>query len=175
MYTFIPIIIFLLGLLLWWQAQRLQRESGLPSGEVIYSDTGTWQDVDRPLISREFGLVGKPDYLVQVRQRNRTYTIPIEVKSRRQPPTPYPNHILQLATYCILVEEQFQLRPPYGIIHYADGTLKIPFTDQLRDQVLKSADEIRLARSSPDVARQHREPKRCYQCGYRQDCGTELR
>jgi len=159
---FILTILLLAGLLLWWQGQRIQKRTGLPSGEVIYSDTGTWLDVDKPFISREFGLVGKPDYLVQVRQGLRTYTIPVEVKSRRRPTAPYASHILQLATYCILVEEHFQQCPPYGLIHYADATLKIPFTPSLRNQALEAAQGIRQARHSTNVARQHQEPARCY-------------
>ena len=52
----------------WWLFRLGSRSlagSGLPRGEVIYIDTGAWQKQEQPLISREFGLVGKPDYLVE--------------------------------------------------------------------------------------------------------------
>ena len=54
------------GLLLLWLAQRRRVRSGLPRGRVVYSDTGGWGRVDRPLFSHEFQLTGKPDYLVRI-------------------------------------------------------------------------------------------------------------
>jgi len=167
------LIIFLLGLWFFRQGQRIQQQTGLPIGEVIYSDTGAWQKVEAPLISRRYGLVGKPDYLVQVTEKRQRITIPVEVKSRRRPPTLYDNHALQLATYCLLVEEKFQTTPPYGLLHYADATIKIAFTDRLRNQVLAAADAIRHAQTAPNVPRSHADPGRCRACGYQLGCGKE--
>lgn len=48
-------------------------------------------------------------------------------------------------------EEKFKITPAYGLLHYADATLKIAFTDQLRDQVIAAADAIRQARSAHTV------------------------
>lgn len=173
-YLFLIILFAILaGLLLLWLGQRTQQQTGLPVGEVIYSDTGAWQKVEEPLISRRYGLVGKPDYLVQVTERQQRILIPVEVKSRKRPPALYENHVLQLATYCLLVEEKFKITPPYGLHHYADATLKIAFTDQLRDQVIAAADAIRQARSATDVLRSHREPGRCQHCGYLHACGDQ--
>ena len=91
-------------------ALRLSRpaikpHTGLPSGTVVYSDTGAWQRVEKPLRSRRYGIVGKPDYLVEMADRGRKKTIPVEVKSRRRPAVPYEGHVLQLGAYCLLVEE----------------------------------------------------------------------
>jgi len=169
----LSLIILLLGLWLFWQGQRTQQQTGLPIGEVIYSDTGAWQKVEEPLISRRYGLVGKPDYLVQVTEKRQRLTIPVEVKSRRRPPTLYENHALQLATYCLLIEEKFKTTPPYGLLHYADATIKIEFTARLRNQVLEAADAIRQARGAPDVRRSHADPGRCRSCGYQLGCGKE--
>jgi len=163
--------ILLLGLLLLWLSNRAREETGLPAGEIVYSDTGALETVDRPLISRRYGLVGKPDYLVRVEEKGRQIVAPVEVKSRKAPSTPYASHVLQLATYCLLVEDQFKARPPYGLLRYADATFKIPFTDELRREVLRSADAIRRARTAPDVHRQHSDPARCRGCGYREACG----
>lgn len=169
----ITIFVILSGFLLLWLAQHTHQQTGLPVGEVIYSDMGAWQEVEEPLISRRYGLVGKPDYLVQVTENRQTVPIPIEVKSRKRPPVIYENHTLQLATYCLLVEEKFKTTPPYGILHYADATLKIEFTEQLRYQVLAAAEAIRQARSVPDVARSHADPSRCQHCGYLHACGEQ--
>ena len=167
------LLLTLLGGLLLWLGRRQRQSSGLPVGSVLYRDTGEWQETERPLRSRRYGLVGRPDYLVQTRERGRRYVVPVEVKSRRRPAQPYASHILQLATYCLLVEENFEAAPPYGLLRYADATLRIDYTDELRRRVLDTAAEIRQARRAPDVRRSHDERRRCTACGYRSACGSE--
>ncbi len=166
-------IVLLLAVALLILSQRLRSQAGLPAGRVVYSDTGTRREIERPLISRRHGLVGKPDYLLDVRKGLRRATIPVEVKSSRRPPTPHASHILQLATYCLLVEETTGQRPPHGLLRYADATLEIPYTRALRRQVLQSAADIRQARTASNVHRQHGEAGRCRGCGYREACGEE--
>ncbi|MCX6044510.1 MAG: CRISPR-associated protein Cas4 [Chloroflexi bacterium] len=174
LYFLIAVLIFiLLGLAFLRLGQRRQQQTGLPIGEVIYSDTGAWQKVEAPLISRRYGLIGKPDYLVQVTENRQSMPIPVEVKSRKRPAVLYANHALQLATYCLLIEEQFKRTPPYGLLHYADATLKIEFTQQLRDQVIEIAEAIRRAQGSEEVSRSHEDPGRCRRCGYLHACGKE--
>ncbi len=169
------IILFLLvfALLMFWLGRRAQRQSGLPVGEVIYSDTGAWQRVEQPLISRRYGLVGKPDYLVQVNIKGRTVTVPVEVKSRKQPARLLEYHALQLGAYCLLVEDHFQQTPPYGLLRYADATIQVPFDKRLRAQVLAAVDSIRRDQNARDVRRSHGEAGRCQQCGYQQGCGKQ--
>ena len=170
---FAAAIFLLLGIILLRYGRRSRLHTGLPQGEVVYSDTGAWARVEKPLLSRRYGLVGKPDYLVQVREKRKQMTIPVEVKSRGRPPAPLDGHILQLGAYCLLVEDTFKQRPPYGLLHYSDATFKIPYNENLRRQVLSVAKEIRRARTMPDVPRQHDEPRRCQGCGYRHGCGAE--
>ena len=57
--------LLLLAVLLWLAARWLRRRSGLPAGQVIYSDTGAWQRNDRTLSAPAYQLIGKPDYLVR--------------------------------------------------------------------------------------------------------------
>ena len=163
--------ILLLGLVLWRMGRRAHQATGLPTGEVVYTDTGAWERVPEPLLSRRYGLVGKPDYLVRVQTGGQTTLVPVEVKSRRRPPTTPDGHILQLATYCLLVEDVYKVRPAYGLLHYADATLQIPYTDALRRSVLEIADAIRSARTAPDLHRNHDDPARCRGCGYAHGCG----
>ena len=169
----IAILIFLAGLALVRLSLRERQRTGLPQGSVVYSDTGAWQRVEQPLRSRRYGIVGKPDYLVEVGQRGRKQIIPVEVKSRRRPPVAYDSHILQLGAYCLLVEDVHGRRPQHGLLHYADATLEIPFTDELRWQVLETADAIRSARRARNVPRQHEDAGRCASCGYVDACGEE--
>ncbi|MFZ1753758.1 MAG: PD-(D/E)XK nuclease family protein [Caldilineaceae bacterium] len=173
-YLWIGVLLLLVaGILLLRGGRRQWQEAGLPVGEVVYSDTGQWEKQEQPLISRRYGLVGRPDYLVRVTENGQTVPIPVEVKSRRRPAQPYASHILQLATYCLLVEDVQKVRPPYGLLRYADATLRIPFSDELRGQVLETAQAIRAARSAPDVNRNHQDFPRCRACGYRRACGPE--
>lgn len=171
---FVSLFMLGIGLALLWLAGRARRASGLPPGEIVYSDTGALETVDKPLVSRRFGLVGKPDYLVRTERGGVNVTVPVEVKSRAAPPSPYASHVLQLGAYCLLVEDAFNARPPHGLLRYADSTFEIPFTDDLRREVLQTAHAIRSARAAATIHRQHDESVRCRACGYQAECGDEM-
>ena len=160
------------GLLLW--ARRARAATGLPRGAVVYSDTGAREELTGPLVSRRYGLVGKPDYLLHRSEGGRTVIVPVEVKSRRKPAVAHPGHALQLAAYCLMVEEVYGVTPEYGLLRYADESVPVPLTEEMRAAVEAAADEIRKARRATDVARQHDLPARCTYCGYRHACGQAL-
>lgn len=161
-----------IGMYLW--SRRARARTGLPAGDVVYSDTGAWESVEKPLFSRRYGLVGKPDYLVRLLNDGASCLVPVEVKSRKRPAVTPAGHLLQLAAYCLLVEEVHHTRPPYGLLHYADATLQIAYTDALRQAVLDMAQEIRAARRAADLHRDHSDPARCRGCGYRHACDEAL-
>jgi len=169
----LPLLLIILGLWLLRQGRHSYQASGLPTGDVIYSDTGAWQQVEKALINREHGLIGKPDYVVQVTEKGRSYTVPVEVKSAKRSATPHTGHLLQLGAYCLLVEAAYQRTPPYGLLHYADATVRIPFTNELRREVLAVAEAIRRDQQTSDVRRSHDESQRCRACGYRHQCGDQ--
>jgi CRISPR-associated exonuclease Cas4 len=163
-----------LGLVLLWLAGRSRATTGLPAGRLVYADTTRWRRAERPLFSRTHRLTGRPDYLVG---RGRE-VIPVEVKSRRAPAGgPYTAHILQLAAYCLLVEEAYQRPPPYGLILYADDAgdvYKIDYTPALKEELLAYLDEMRLALAEGDAPRDHDQVARCRACGYRGACDQSL-
>jgi CRISPR-associated exonuclease Cas4 len=168
-----PIDTFLLavaGLLALWWAGRTRQATGLPAGRVVYADTGQWRRAEAPIISRRWGLVGRPDYLVSHGRE----TIPVEVKSGRRPLHPYPSHLLQLAAYCLLVEEWTGRRPSRGLLHYDDATVEVPFDDGLRQVLLDTLAEVRRSSTRADVARSHNDPARCLGCGVRHACDQSL-
>jgi CRISPR-associated exonuclease Cas4 len=137
---------------------------------VIYADTGAWDRCEQPLFSRRHLLTGRPDYLVN----DGGTTIPVEVKSTSSPPSPYRSHVLQLAAYCLLVEEEYEQPPPYGIIKYRDQTYAVEYTAQLRAQLLSVLDEMRQDLIADDVTPSHANPNRCRSCGYREECEERL-
>ena len=159
-----------MGLLLFWLGGRGRARSGLPQGRVVYTDTGGWGRLERPLFSREFQLTGKPDYLVA----DGPDVIPVEVKSGRAPGAPYDAHIFQLASYCLLVERTYGVRPPFGILHYADREYAIDYTPELEFALMDLLAEVRRDETRAQGERSHQQAGRCAACGYRAVCDQSL-
>jgi CRISPR-associated exonuclease Cas4 len=166
-------------------AKQATWQTGLPTGKVIYSDTGFavgrlgplttdeyGQKLEKPLISKRYGVVGRPDYLVQTDDG----IIPIEIKSAKMPLSghPYDSHIMQLAAYCLLVEDLLDTDVPYGIIRYRDAEIRVEYTPELRADLLDVIEEMRVARLSRDVHRSHDERGRCANCPMRTVCDEVL-
>jgi CRISPR-associated exonuclease Cas4 len=164
------IVFLVLGLFLLMQAARRRKATGLPGGEVIYADTSQWAPLEKPLYDPQFGLAGKPDYLVKQGEM----VIPVEVKSSRNAQTPYDSHIYQLAAYCRLVETEYKVRPTYGILHYPHRTFRIEYTLELEKEMLDLLDEMRSQATRKQVQRSHQAPQRCNHCGYRSACDQRL-
>lgn len=167
-------VIFLLlalGLWLWRQSTRLEARTGLPTGTVIYTDSGAWFPNEESLYARDVRLVGKPDYLVE---QPDGMIVPVEVKSAFAPDEPWDGHILQLAAYCLLVEEQYGVRPAYGILQYRDRAFAIDYTDELEDTLLDVLLAMREDGYRQTVDRDHDEWQRCAGCGVRAACDQRL-
>ena len=171
MLAIIAIALIVIGLIALGFGRRIQVEAGLPMGRVVYSDTGAWKTVERPLFSSAHGLAGKPDYLVKQGRQ----TIPIEVKSSLAPKDgPRRSHLLQLAAYCLLVEENYGARPQAGIVKYADRMFEIDYTSALESTLLDMLDTMRNDLTHGGAHRSHRDPTRCVHCGYRHACDERL-
>lgn len=167
---YLILLILLLAAIFFWQSGRQRREAGLPGGRVIYTDTGGWGEVERPLYYPPLKLTGKPDYLV----RQQGVIIPVEVKSGRAPESPYDSHIFQLASYCLLVEKTFGKRPPYGIIHYKDRDFAIDYTPELENALMELLADMRRDEIKNSVDRSHEHAPRCARCGFRDLCDQSL-
>ncbi|MBN1483491.1 MAG: CRISPR-associated protein Cas4 [Chloroflexia bacterium] len=162
------LLLSLLALLLLRRAGRERAESGLPQGRVVYVDDRDWRIPPAPLRSPQHGLVGRPDYLM----RRHGDVIPVECKPSRRSCQPYEADILQLAAYCLLVEENYGA-PPYGLLCYRDYTFEIPYDQSLRQDLLFVLQEMRQAVAGDEVWRSHDEPARCVGCSMREHCGDE--
>ncbi|MBM3123864.1 MAG: CRISPR-associated protein Cas4 [Chloroflexi bacterium] len=168
--NYLILLLFLLAIILLWQSGRQRRAAGLPGGRILYSDTQEWRKPEKPLYHAALGLTGKPDYLVEKDGR----IIPVEVKSGRAPLAPYDSHIFQLASYCLLVENAYGKRPPYGIIHYEDRDFAVDYTRELESALLEILEDMKAEGRRKEVRRSHEQASRCVRCGYRHGCDQSL-
>jgi CRISPR-associated exonuclease Cas4 len=164
------VLALLLAILLFWQANKQQKQTGLPGGRVVYTDTRGWGKLEKPLYDARLGLTGKPDYLLEQGEA----LIPIEVKTGRTPPAPYDSHIFQLAAYCLLVHRTYGKRPTHGLIKYPNRTFQVDYTPKLETELLNLLDEIHLAQRKRNIPRSHDQPARCARCGFRNTCDDRL-
>lgn len=146
-------------------AKKARKEYGIPHGKVIYTD------LDRPakpLFSRKFLIAGKPDYIVKNEKTD--VLIPVEVKSGNAK-KPHWGHVLQLAAYCLLIEETYGVRVPHGLLVYADGKQHmVKFDDALRSEVISMAEEMRRCLKHGGVAKGNSFKGRCFSCSVRGNC-----
>ena len=167
----VVILLLLLALWLLLRSRRLQQQSGLPAGTVIYTDSGAWIPNSTPLYARDVYLVGKPDYLVEEASG---LIVPVEIKSGRAPAQPWDGHVLQLAAYCLLVEQNFGVRPAYGIIQYRDRAFAIDYTDEIENELLDVLADMRADMFEGELDRDHNDWGRCANCGVRNHCYQRL-
>jgi CRISPR-associated exonuclease Cas4 len=100
--------------------------------------------------------------------------VPVEVKTARAPAEPYDSHVMQLAAYCLLVQETYGVRPPYGIVKYPEHAFAVDFTPALEAALLDTLAAMRAGRRARDVARSHDEPPRCERCGVKDACDQRI-
>ncbi|HEX5691877.1 MAG TPA: Dna2/Cas4 domain-containing protein [Roseiflexaceae bacterium] len=161
--------LLLIAALFWIWGLRLRRTTGLPWAPVLAQDT-YGPALEKPLFARRLGLTGKPDYLLDIRGA----TIPVEVKPGRRAARPYESDLMQLAAYCVLVEETSGDAPPYGLLRYAERTFRLDYTAQVRDELLDLLDEMRALLDDDDCERSHDDPRRCAGCGFFEQCDDAL-
>ena len=91
-------------------------------------------------------------------------------KSRR---TPRVWHRVQVGTYFLLIEEEFKVRPPHGVIVCGDSSqYEVESTAELRAFVLQVAAQIRGARANVTTSIPVNLVRgQCRLCGMRGHCG----
>lgn len=161
----------------WWILVALVGLSVLVAGGVALvhrrrqQRSGRLIDTDLPrrpgtlLRSPRYRIAGRPDEL-RVLPDGRW--VPVELKSRSTPRAgPPPSHQIQIATYCLLVEETTGRAPPYGLLRYGNGEeFQIEWTPELRRRVLDARRE--LARRYDGRALPS--PGRCARCPWHLSC-----
>lgn len=149
------------------RAKRARREYGIPDGGITYTDLNRPAE---PLFSSRLGLAGKPDYIVKFEGQY----IPVEAKSGVTE-EPYRNHVLQLAAYCILLEETYNRTVPFGVLVYGDGRqFSIPFETNLRREIAGTLGKMRLQLVSGSIKRSHNTVAKCQFCSLRKHCTQKI-
>lgn len=130
------ILLFILGFLLLLLVNKQAKSFGVLTQNRIYSDSET--KGGKVLFSKSLSLLGKPDYLIK--EKGMIY--PVEVKTGKTPTSPYLNHTMQLMAYCLLVEENFKIRPTGGYLKYPSKEFKIAYTDEAKSALKVLVSEI---------------------------------
>lgn len=169
--VFFAALLILVAVSLLVRARDQRRLGGLPDGRLAYSDNVA--GACPVLVSRRYGLKGKPDALVRL---NTGDLIPVERKKTLAPRRrgPYDGDLIQAAVYCILVEEESGRTPPFMRIQYADRWFDEPYTPELKTWVLEISARLRQARRQNDCPRSHRIAAKCRNCGQRGNCAEAL-
>ncbi len=165
----LSVSLLLLALAIGGLGWLLRRRIHLPRGRVLDEDMSSAR-ASPPLSASRYSLIGRPDYLI----RQGEAIIPVEVKTAFAPRSPYPSHVMQLIAYCLLVEETFGLRPPYGWIRYRDRSFQVEYTPELREELLRVLASMRRDLERGEAHRQHHAPARCRACGFRTICEESL-
>jgi len=150
-------------------AQAARQKYGLTTAQVQYIDS----EAAKPklFLSRRHGLSGRPDAVILEGEHH----IPVEVKTGRTPRGPLFSHILQLAAYCLLVEEEYGHPPPYGVIRYERAVHEIEYNEDMKKLLLGKLEEMRGARArGGEVHRNHSRPGKCVGCSRRGGCPERL-
>jgi CRISPR-associated exonuclease Cas4 len=164
----IVLALALLALLIGLASAYLMRRGGL-RGRIISSDSVVAQRA-RTLRSARYGVVGKPDYLL----KERGAIVPVELKPTRESDTPWLRDVVQLAAYCLLLEEHEPRFGGYGYLRYASQTFRIDFTPRVKTELLRTLASMRTDLTSSTVSRSHRDARRCARCSFVRVCGESL-
>jgi CRISPR-associated exonuclease Cas4 len=162
------VLLLLVGVVVLVAAGRalLARHRESRFGDLVAVDAG------RPMTlrSERYRISGRPDLVRRLRDGRR---VPIELKSRPAPPAgPLPSHRVQVAVYCLLLEESSGVAPPFGVVRYGDGVeFRVPWTPAARAELLR----LRAQLDRPYDGRATPSPAKCARCGWRTLCDVRAR
>ncbi len=135
-------------------------------GKIEYIDMGK----AKAFKSEKYGLIGRPDYVIKMDDK----VIPVEEKKGRTPQGPLFSHILQIAAYCLLIEEETGKTPPYGLLKYPEHEHEIEYNEDLKKVLLEKLEEMREIMRTGKAHRNHNRPGKCANCSRRDACPEKL-
>ena len=151
------------------QRERLisekQRALGLPDGKLVYEDA---DGLGEALTSRDYPLAGKPDYVVQLSDGR---PVPVELKLNvYDASAPFSNHVVQVAAYCLILEDYFEQPPTHGIVRYADCEFTVEYTPALRKKVIRLLTEMAKCSEQQRPPLKSQVAKKCRSCTFKAIC-----
>jgi CRISPR-associated exonuclease Cas4 len=157
-----------LGLLMRASA-KLQGGAFDLSHEILYTDAG--RSTADLLVSDRYHLIGRPDYILEEHGER----IPVERNDRLLTHSgPHESELLELAAYCLLLEEREGPPVHRGRLQYQNTSLDITFDEALRRKLLATLAAIQVSADLADVRRSHPSPARCRGCAFRLQCTESL-
>ena len=171
---FIAAMALFLGVVLLRRSQRRRQQLGLPNGDVFYQDHQGQPMSAVVLRSRVYNLRGKPDCLIRTAEG----IVPVELKNSARPPSRggiYPNHLIQVLAYIVLVREHYNEPVPYGLMVYGDeAARKVLPTDESFAWFVDVLNQVRRARGLTEIDRSHHQRSLCRGCGLKHSCNQSL-
>jgi CRISPR-associated exonuclease Cas4 len=149
-------------------ARMTRKKYDMASAQLVYVDST--REKPKLFVAKRYLLSGRPDAVLLEGDQH----IPVEVKTGRTPRGPLFSHILQIAAYCLLMEEEYGKAPPYGVIRYGDGSHDIEYNEDLRRLVLQKMGEMRACAAKGEAHRNHNRPGKCVHCSRRSVCPERL-
>ena len=115
-------------------------------------------------------MAGKPDYIVN---QNGKY-LPVELKTGKNN-SPQTNHTLQLAAYCHLIEENYGVFVPYGILVYNNSNIyKISYNPKIRFDLESTIGKMKYMMKTGKIIRNHKDISRCKNCSMKKYCDERI-
>lgn len=166
-------LVFTAFFLLWISLKITQRAAEVRKINNIIGGKVTYSDLQKPakaLFSEELNLTGKPDYIVKTKEGR----VPVEFKSTTAV-RPYDNHIIQLISYCALVEKNFKDYAPYGMLVYSNNSKhKIMYNSSRETDLKNTMKKMRDILRSGHARRNHNIVSKCLNCSFREACPEKL-
>ena len=149
------------------KVNNLKKKYKIQDGKITYQDLNK---PAKPFFSKRYRITGKPDYVI----KKNNHFIPIEVKISAYN-KPQKNHILQLAAYCQLLEENSGKFVPYGMLVYNYiSKHKIPFDPKIRFEFESTVKNMREIMKTGKIIRNHNDLFKCKNCSMRSYCDTKI-
>jgi len=142
------------------------REEFRIKGEIEYID----MDHAEVFRSQKYGLSGRPDYIMKLGDS----LVPVEEKKGRTPQGPLFSHILQVAAYCLLIEDTKGTTPPYGLLKYPGREDQIEYNEDLKNLLVDKLEEMRQIMKTGEVHRNHKRPGKCRYCSKKSVCPEKI-
>lgn len=144
-------------------SRRLRARLGVTGGSIVSADDSRLPAPN--LYSERLGLVGRCDQLMR---EGRAY-LPVEQKPTAQ--RLHDSHVLQVGALCMLSQDVYGRRPPFGIVVLAGGKQeRVPFSTDLERRVLSAMGQMRGILAAGEEPGPDWVAHKCCACGYHPVC-----